>query len=84
MGETVNYVDPETNDIHDEIDGVILMAHHSPTTYSNSRIIGSEYQRFYAKITPGSIIVDPWRKIELKDVPGCTIYHYGNTRRKNV
>ena len=80
MGEQVNYVDPLTNDIHDEIEGVVLLAHHAPTTYSNSKIIGSDKQSLYAKIKPGSVIVDPWRKITQAEIPNCMIVHYGNTR----
>ena len=80
MGEQVNYVDPLTNDVHDEIEGVVLLAHHAPTTYSNSKIIGSDKQSLYAKIKPGSVIVDPWRKITQAEIPNCMIVHYGNTR----
>jgi UDP-N-acetyl-D-mannosaminuronate dehydrogenase len=29
-------------------------------------------------VVPGSVIVDPWRN--LKDIVGCEIIHYGNTR----
>lgn len=80
MGEEVNYVDPLTGDSHDEIEGVVLMAHHAPTTYSNSKVIGSETQAVYAKIKDGSVIVDPWRKVTQADFPNCMIVHYGNTR----
>jgi UDPglucose 6-dehydrogenase len=80
MGEKVNYVDPLTGDIHDEIEGVVLLAHHAPTTYSNSRIIGSDKQIFYASIKPGSVVVDPWRKVTKDEVTDCMVIHYGNTR----
>jgi hypothetical protein len=80
LGETVNYVDPLTGDDHAEISGVVLLAHHAPTTYSNSRVIGSDKQAFYAKIQPGSIVLDPWRKVTQAELPDCMIVHYGNTR----
>lgn len=80
MGEQVNYVDPLTGDHHDEIEGVVLLAHHAPTTYSNSKLIGSEKQAIYAAIKDGTIIVDPWRKVTQEEFPKCMIVHYGNTR----
>ena len=81
MGETVNYVDPLTDDNHEEIEGVVLLAHHAPTTYSNSKLIGSDKQVFYAKIKPGSVVLDPWRKVTNTELPNCLIVHYGNTRQ---
>lgn len=80
LGGSVSYIDPLTNDMHDEVRGVILMAHHAPTTYSHSRVIGSQEQKFYTKILPGSIIIDIWRTLHTSDIPDCKIVHYGNTR----
>jgi len=80
LGGSVSYIDPLTNDMHDEVHGVILMAHHAPTTYSHSHVIGSLHQKFYTKILPGSIIVDIWRTLHASDIPDCKIVHYGNTR----
>lgn len=79
FGHIPHYVDPLTGDIWDSIYGVILMAHHSPTTYGNTNLEEAKEQTFYCKIEPGSIILDPWRY--LKSVPGCQIIHYGNTRQ---
>lgn len=74
------YVDPLTDDHVDVIDGVVLMAHHAPTTYSHARVIGSSSQKFYAPIVAGSTVVDIWRYLTVDDVPDCTLIHYGNTR----
>ena len=61
--------------------GVILMAHHAPTSYSHSRVIGSETQKFYCTISPGSVIVDIWRSLTEQDLPkDCVLVQYGNTR----
>jgi UDPglucose 6-dehydrogenase len=80
LGGSVSYIDPLTNDMHDDVHGVILMAHHAPTTYSHSRVIGSQEQKFYTNILPGSIIIDVWRTLQSSDIPDCKIIHYGNTR----
>ena len=81
MGFTPKYVDPLTNDIHSQIQGVVLMAHHAPTTYGNTTMQQVYDQPFYCDILPGSIVVDPWRYLTQKDLPGCTLIHYGNTRK---
>jgi len=81
FGQPVHYVDPLTGDNHDEIGGVILMAHHAPTTYSNMSMKQEYTQSTYCKITPGSVILDPWRYLKDGDIPGCKIIPYGNTRR---
>lgn len=75
----VTYIDPLTDNNLDEVHGIILLAHHAPTTYSHSRVIGNEQQQFYCNILPGSVIVDIWRYLK-DDVPGCTIVRYGDTR----
>lgn len=79
-GKDPIYVDPLTGDNVEEIDGMVLMAHHAPTTYSHSRVIGSEQQNFYAPIVPGSTVIDIWRYLSPEDVKGCILIHYGNTR----
>ena len=78
-GAYVKYVDPLTGDCQDEIHGVILMAHHAPTTYIN--VDSTIKQGLYTKILPGSVIVDPWRYITSEQIPNCKIVHYGNTRK---
>jgi UDPglucose 6-dehydrogenase len=83
MGHKVYYIDPLTHVINDYVGGVkgvILMAHHAPTTYSHSHLIGSEKQAFYCDILPGSVIVDIWRYLKHSDVPKCFLIPYGNTR----
>lgn len=80
MQHTVTYIDPLTDNQLDEAQGVILLAHHAPTTYSHSRVIGSDKQQFYCNIMPGSVIVDIWRYLNVDDVPGCVVVRYGDTR----
>lgn len=81
QGINVTYIDPLTEESNpEEIKGVVLMAHHAPTTYSHAKVIGSEKQPFYTRILPGSIILDPWRYLREEDAPGCQIIRYGNTR----
>jgi UDPglucose 6-dehydrogenase len=81
-GVELNYVDPLTGDYHDSIRGVVLMAHHAPTTYGNTTMQQAEKQDFYCNIEAGSVIVDPWRYLthEAVNNHGCTLVQYGNTR----
>lgn len=81
MGIKPGYVDPLTNDIHSQIQGVVLMAHHAPTTYGNTAMQQVSEQPFYCDILPGSIVVDPWRYLQQSALPGCTLIYYGNTRK---
>jgi UDPglucose 6-dehydrogenase len=78
-GKEPIYIDPLTGDIHESVHGVILMAHHAPTTYNYSKLIGSETQQFYCNIKTGSVIVDIWRYLTESDVPACILIPYGNT-----
>lgn len=80
LGYGVTYIDPLTNDNISSVKGVILMAHHAPTTYNHSRIIGSNVQKFYCEILAGSVVVDIWRYLTEEDVSNCKLIHYGNTR----
>lgn len=86
LGHTVKYVDPLTGNNASIIHGVILMAHHAPTTYGNTSLkAAKEQQPFYCTIKEGSVVLDPWRYLKQEDVPNCTLIHYGNTRiNKNV
>lgn len=80
LGYGVTYIDPLTGDNVSSTKGVILMAHHAPTTYNHSRIIGSNVQKFYCEILAGSVVVDIWRYLTEEDVPQCKLIHYGNSR----
>ena len=83
-GHKVYYVDPLADDISDVIGGtnhpaVVLLAHNRQVTYAYT---GRELDEcFYYKITPGSVIVDPWRCFP-KDHNEFTVIHYGNTRQQ--
>jgi hypothetical protein len=56
-----------------------LWAHNRKITYEYT---GNQADtQPYCMIAPGSVIVDPWRKLTAID--GLTIVHYGNTRLGN-
>jgi UDPglucose 6-dehydrogenase len=80
---SVHYVDPLADDkvsVTDNVNvpAVVLMAHNRGITYGYTG--ESQEDNFYFDIKPGSVIVDPWRKIP-KDMPGMKeVIHYGNTR----
>lgn len=81
LHHAVTYIDPETEIYNPaSVKGVILMAHHAPTTYSHSHVIGSESQKFYCTFEHGSIILDMWRTLKPEDVSNSTLIYYGNTR----
>lgn len=78
---SLHYVDPLADDkmnvVEDvSVPAVVLMAHNRSVTYGYTGETAED--AFYFNIKPGSIIVDPWRSI--KEVPGCEVIHYGNTR----
>jgi len=81
-GLPVVYVDPLADDRNgclDSIDGpaVFLWAHNRKITYEYT---GDQADtQPYCQIQPGSVIVDPWRKLPI-DMPGISVVHYGNTR----
>lgn len=76
------YLDPLTEQVQPgSVKGIVFMAHHAPTTYSHSHVIGSEKQAFYTTIESGSVVVDPWRYLTQADVPGSTLIRYGDTRK---
>jgi len=77
-GVEVAYADPLTGDTWGG-KAVILMAHNPAVTYSGTGVEIKPNQ-FYFYIESGSIILDPWRTI--KEIPGCIVIHYGNTRAK--
>ena len=79
---SLHYVDPIADDktnVTDsvQVPAVILMAHNRAVTYGYTG--ENKEDVFYFDIKPGSIIVDPWRAI--KEVPGCEVIQYGNTRK---
>ena len=85
-GASVKYVDPLSDDPTDVVDtisspAVVLLAHNRRITYgyvsehSNSDLSDG----FYTDIPAGSIIVDPWRKMD-RNSDKYTVVHYGDTR----
>ena len=81
-GLPVIYVDPladDPADVQSSVDtaAVVLMAHNRHITYGYTGDVRDD--TFYYDMQPGSIIVDPWRRLPL-DMPGLTVIHYGNTR----
>lgn len=74
MGQSVIYIDPQTNDNIDKCYGVVLLAHSAKTTYKYWRDCED---LLYCEILPNSIVVDPWRAYENDNVK---VIHYGNTR----
>ena len=82
-GFEVRYLDPLADDPTDVIEklshpAVILWAHDRKITYEYT---GDQPEtQPYCDIPQGSVIVDPWRK--LNDMAGLTVVHYGNTRAK--
>ena len=77
VGHDVLYVDPLTNDELESMQAVVLLAHNRKITYGYTG--NEEKDRFYFDIKPGSVLVDPWRKMDL-DNTTYRVVHYGNTR----
>ena len=81
LGVLVKYVDPLADDPADVVatvdaPAVFLWAHNRKITYEYT---GDQQDTLpYCKIQPGSIIVDPWRK--LSSTSDVKVIHYGNTR----
>ena len=80
-GRKVVYVDPLADDPANVVatvdtPAIFLWAHNRKITYEYT---GDQLDTLpYCDIKPGSIIVDPWRK--LKSTPEVEVVHYGNTR----
>jgi UDPglucose 6-dehydrogenase len=80
-GRRVVYVDPLADDKTNVVENVdtpaiFLWAHNRKITYEYT---GDQLDtQPYCNIAPGSIIVDPWRKLESYN--DITVVHYGNTR----
>ena len=82
-GHRCYYIDPLADDtvdvLHDfDQPAVVLMAHNRSVTYDY--VAGDHTDIFYYSIKPGSVLVDPWRRLPV-DMPGMTVLHYGNTRQ---
>ena len=81
LGFNVRYVDPladDTTEVVSELIGpcVILWAHDRQITYEYT---GEQTKtQAYCPIHKGSVIVDPWRK--LQSTEEIKVLHYGNTR----
>jgi hypothetical protein len=80
----VVYIDPLADDrthVVDSVDypAVFLWAHNRKITYEYTG--DQEDTKPYCEIKPGSVIVDPWRKLP-QTLEGITIVHYGNTRNQ--
>jgi UDPglucose 6-dehydrogenase len=77
----LKYIDPLADNLTDVVDNVdyaavFLWAHNRKITYEYT---GNQADtRPYCDILPGSVIVDPWRKLESSD--DVKVVHYGNTR----
>jgi UDPglucose 6-dehydrogenase len=80
-GHEVKYIDPLADDTTNVVDhiqqaAVILWAHDRQITYEYT---GDQSKtQPYCEIPVGSIIVDPWRKLQTTD--SVEVVHYGNTR----
>ena len=77
-GFAPTYIDPNTGDtLYPDEPCVMLMAHSATTTYKYT-----DYElkdEIYCDIPQGSVIVDPWRKVESTEEN--SVIHYGNTRK---
>lgn len=76
QGVVVNYADPLTGDFWAGR-AIILMAHNPSVTYEGTGIEIKPNQ-FYFYIEPGSVILDPWRRLD--KIEGCKIVYYGNKK----
>ena len=80
-GKPVVYVDPLADNqdkVVESVDesAIFLWAHNRKITYEYT---GDQADtKPYCDILPGSIIVDPWRKLE--STSDVEVVHYGNTR----
>jgi UDPglucose 6-dehydrogenase len=85
-GHRVTYLDPLADDSTNVVatvdhPAVFLWAHNRKITYEYT---GDQLDtQPYCKIQPGSVIVDPWRKLP-KTLEGITVVHYGNTRNQPI
>jgi UDPglucose 6-dehydrogenase len=85
-GAIVKYIDPladNTDDVISSVDGpvVLLLAHNRKVTYGyvTEHSDSDLNDGFYTSIPAGSIIVDPWRKMDTNN-DKYTVVYYGDTR----
>jgi UDPglucose 6-dehydrogenase len=83
-GIDVKYIDPladDSTDVVAEMSGpaVYLWAHNRKITYEYT---GNQLDtQPYCTIHPGSVIVDPWRKLSQTNNGDVKVVYYGNTRK---
>lgn len=82
-GYSVSYVDPLADDqtgVVQSVSGpaIYLWAHNRKITYEYTG--AQQDTQPYCAIAGGSVIVDPWRKLE--STSAVKVIHYGNTRKK--
>lgn len=80
-GMVVHYVDPLADDDTDVVQSVnsaalYLWAHNRKITYEYTGAQADTQP--YCDILDGSVIVDPWRRLD--STPNIEVIHYGNTR----
>lgn len=76
-GWEVMYADPLTGDELPSMKAVVLLAHNAEITYGYIGKIQSN--PFYFNILEGSVIVDPWRRMN-RNLSEFKVIHYGDTR----
>lgn len=80
-GARLIYADPLTGDHYSNPEkAVVLLAHNASVTYAGTGVAVINKESFYYDLVPGSILVDPWRK--LPSITGMTVVHYGNPRKR--
>ena len=82
LGHRVVYLDPLADDQYNVVGEVneacvLLMAHNRFVTYGYTGDVRDD--TFYCNIPPGSIVVDPWRRMP-KTYKEIEVIHYGNSR----
>jgi UDPglucose 6-dehydrogenase len=72
------YIDPLTEPVNPvSVEGCVLLAHNQQITYGYAGV--DSVQPLYCEISPGSIVIDPWRRYTT-DRTDIKVIHYGNTR----
>jgi UDPglucose 6-dehydrogenase len=85
-GHHAYYVDPLADNQIDVVTtwnkpAVVLLAHNREVTYGYTG--QAQVDAHYFDFVPGSVIVDPWRKLS-QTIEGVTVIHYGNSRNKQI
>jgi hypothetical protein len=81
LGQKLFYHDPLCGETAPETDGpyTYLIAHDPDVAFLMSKK-PTEGEDITISFQPGSVIIDPWRK--MKHIKDCTVVAYGNTRPK--